>query len=68
MAFIFTITTPIGIAIGIGIASTYNANSTNALITQGIFDSVSTGRPLIPTCLTDVQHKLCLCAGITQIY
>ena len=43
MAFIFTITTPVGIAIGIGIQSTYNANSLNALIVQGIFDSVSAG-------------------------
>ena len=43
MAFIFTITTPVGIAIGIGIQSTYNANSVTALVVSGVFDSVSTG-------------------------
>ncbi len=61
MAFIFTITTPIGIAVGIGIASTYNANSTNALITQGIFDAVSTGHPLVPTRSINAQYMLCGC-------
>ena len=43
MAFIFTITTPVGIAIGIGVQSTYNANSVTALVVSGVFDSVSTG-------------------------
>ena len=43
MAFIFTITTPVGVAIGIGIQSSYNPNSLNALVVSGVFDSVSTG-------------------------
>ncbi|RUS17284.1 Zinc/iron permease [Endogone sp. FLAS-F59071] len=43
MSLIFTLTTPVGIVIGIGISSSYNPNSTAALLTQGIFDSVSAG-------------------------
>ncbi|CAL8471970.1 g11512 [Coccomyxa elongata] len=43
MAFLFSITTPIGVAIGIGIQSTYNENSLANLIVSGVFDSISTG-------------------------
>ncbi|RUS34027.1 ZIP zinc transporter-domain-containing protein [Jimgerdemannia flammicorona] len=43
MSLIYVLTTPLGIAIGIGISSTYNPNSTTALLTQGIFDSISAG-------------------------
>ncbi|MCO5548349.1 hypothetical protein L7F22_001806 [Adiantum nelumboides] len=43
MAFFFSVTTPLGIGIGMGIASTYNENSPKALIVQGLFDSMSTG-------------------------
>ncbi|KAH8549058.1 Zinc/iron permease [Umbelopsis sp. PMI_123] len=43
MAFVFAMTTPIGTVIGIGISQSYNANSTAALLTQGIFDSISAG-------------------------
>ncbi|XP_022962014.1 zinc transporter 4, chloroplastic-like [Cucurbita moschata] len=43
MAVFFAITTPIGIAIGTAVASTYNPNSTGALIAEGILDSLSAG-------------------------
>ncbi|CAK9881267.1 unnamed protein product [Sphagnum jensenii] len=43
MAFFFAVTTPGGIAVGIGISSSYNDNSPRALIVEGIFDSVSAG-------------------------
>ncbi|KAG8375665.1 hypothetical protein BUALT_Bualt10G0123900 [Buddleja alternifolia] len=43
MACFFALTTPIGIAVGIGISSVYNANSPRALIIEGIFDSISAG-------------------------
>jgi ZIP zinc/iron transport family len=39
----YVLSTPIGIAIGIVIRSTYNENSSSALWTQGVFDSVSAG-------------------------
>ena len=60
MAFIFAITTPVGIAIGIGIASTYNANSSNALITQGIFDAVSTGEQSLKSSISMTCHAACV--------
>ena len=43
LALIYSSSAPIGIAIGIGIANSYEPNSTRALITQGTFDSVSAG-------------------------
>ena len=43
MAFFFSVTTPLGIAIGIGIASSYRENSPTALLVEGIFDSTSAG-------------------------
>lgn len=43
MAFVFAMTTPVGVVVGIGISQTYNANSVSALLTQGIFDSISAG-------------------------
>ncbi len=50
MALIFAITTPVGVAIGIGIQSTYNSNSLSNLIVSGVFDSVSTGTPSLLPC------------------
>lgn len=43
MALCFTITTPLGIGVGTGIASGYDSNSRGALIVEGMFDSVSAG-------------------------
>ncbi|KAK4388750.1 Fe(2+) transport protein 3, chloroplastic [Sesamum angolense] len=43
MACFFALTTPIGISVGIGVSSIYNADSPRALIIEGIFDSISAG-------------------------
>ncbi|KAF8967803.1 hypothetical protein BGZ46_000088, partial [Entomortierella lignicola] len=43
LAFWFAISTPLGIAIGIGIRSTYDGASNTASIIQGVFDSCSAG-------------------------
>lgn len=43
MATFFSLTTPVGIAIGIGISSVYEENSPTALIVEGIFNSASAG-------------------------
>ncbi|XP_022131321.1 fe(2+) transport protein 3, chloroplastic [Momordica charantia] len=43
MAAFFAVTTPVGIAIGAAIASSYNPNSTGALVAEGILDSLSAG-------------------------
>lgn len=42
-AFLYAITTPMGIAIGLGIRNTYNPNSTTASIVSGVMDSLSSG-------------------------
>lgn len=43
MAIFFSLTTPIGIAIGFGIESIYTKNSPTSLIVEGIFNSASAG-------------------------
>ncbi|KAJ1696372.1 hypothetical protein LUZ63_004884 [Rhynchospora breviuscula] len=43
MSIFFSLTTPVGIAIGIGIASSYNENSQTALIVEGLLNSASAG-------------------------
>ncbi|CAE6501334.1 unnamed protein product [Rhizoctonia solani] len=42
-AFLYGLTTPVGIAAGLGIRTTYNPKSTTSSIVAGIFDSVSAG-------------------------
>ena len=39
----YTLTTPLGVAIGVGISKAYNSNSVASLLIQGIFDAVSAG-------------------------
>ena len=43
MAAFFSLTTPVGIAVGIGISSVYNENSPNSLIVEGIFNAAAAG-------------------------
>ncbi|XP_074574551.1 zinc transporter 4, chloroplastic-like [Curcuma longa] len=43
MAGFFAATTPLGIAVGAGVASSYNANSPAALVVEGLLDSMSAG-------------------------
>jgi len=43
LALFFSLSTPCGVALGLGIKSIYNDNSPVALAVSGIFDSVSTG-------------------------
>lgn len=43
VGIVYALTTPIGVAIGIGIRTTYNENSDDALFVQGTFDSISAG-------------------------
>lgn len=52
-ACLYGITTPIGIAVGLGIRSTYNPGSTTAAIVSGVLDSFSAGI-LIYTGLVEV--------------
>ncbi|KAM9937114.1 hypothetical protein OXX80_003341 [Metschnikowia pulcherrima] len=43
LALGFTLVTPISIAIGLGVRETYPPSSARALITNGVFDSISAG-------------------------
>ncbi|KAH6785250.1 hypothetical protein C2S51_037705 [Perilla frutescens var. frutescens] len=43
MAIFFSLTTPIGIAVGIGISNIYSETSPTALIIEGVFNSASAG-------------------------
>ncbi|KAG5636784.1 hypothetical protein H0H81_006898 [Sphagnurus paluster] len=42
-AALYGITTPVGIAVGLGVRSTYNPGSTTASIVSGVLDSLSSG-------------------------
>ncbi|KAG2039860.1 ZIP-like iron-zinc transporter [Suillus americanus] len=42
-ALLYGITTPLGIAVGLGVQSTYNPDSTTASIVSGVLDSLSAG-------------------------
>ena len=43
MALFFSLTTPVGIAIGIGITEVYDENSPTALIVEGVLNAASAG-------------------------
>ncbi|MED6123439.1 Zinc transporter 9 [Stylosanthes scabra] len=43
MGLFFSLTTPVGIAIGIGISCVYDDNSPTAFIVEGVFNAASTG-------------------------
>ncbi|KAL3715362.1 hypothetical protein ACJRO7_007141 [Eucalyptus globulus] len=43
MALFFSLTTPIGICIGLGVTTKYDENSPTALIVEGIFNAASSG-------------------------
>lgn len=42
-AVAYSIVTPLGMAVGLGVRSTYNADSTKAALVTGVFDSSSSG-------------------------
>ncbi|KAH7415200.1 hypothetical protein KP509_14G032300 [Ceratopteris richardii] len=72
MAFFFSVTTPLGIAIGMAIASSYNGNSPKALIVQGVLDSMSTGillyMALVDLIAADFLSKRLRCNIHLQVY
>ncbi|KAL3715363.1 hypothetical protein ACJRO7_007142 [Eucalyptus globulus] len=43
MALFFSLTTPVGIVIGLGVSNVYDENSPTALIVEGIFNAASSG-------------------------
>ncbi|KAH7447607.1 hypothetical protein KP509_01G113400 [Ceratopteris richardii] len=71
MTMCFTLTTPLGIGMGTGIASGYNSNSPGALIVEGIFDSISTGiliyMALVDLIAADFLSKRMCCNRVLQV-
>ncbi|GMH11835.1 hypothetical protein Nepgr_013676 [Nepenthes gracilis] len=71
MACFFAMTTPAGIAVGIGIASFYNPDSARALIIEGVLDCVSAGiliyMSLVDLIAADFLSKTMRCNTRLQI-
>jgi len=53
-ALLYAITTPVGVAAGLGIRNTYNPGSTTASIVSGVMDAISAGI-LLYTGLVEVE-------------
>lgn len=72
MAFFFAITTPFGICLGLGIATSYNENSPHALIVEGVFDATSAGiliyMALVDLIAADFLSKRLRCDRQLQVF
>lgn len=70
MALFFSLTTPVGIAIGMGITNVYNESSPNALIVEGIFNAASAGiliyMALVDLLAADFMHPKVQSNGALQ--
>jgi zinc transporter 1/2/3 len=66
----FSLTTPVGIAIGIGISNVYNKSSPNALIVEGILNAASAGiliyMALVDLLAADFMHPKVQSNGALQ--
>ncbi|KAJ6741450.1 ZINC/IRON TRANSPORTER [Salix viminalis] len=71
MGLFFSLTTPVGIAVGLGISNVYNESSPNALIVQGIFDAASAGiliyMALVDLLAADFMHPRVQSNGALQL-
>jgi len=56
-ALLYGITTPLGIAVGLGVKSTYNPGSTTASIVSGVLDSLSAGILLYTGLVELIAHE-----------
>ncbi|KAH7373312.1 hypothetical protein KP509_17G049700 [Ceratopteris richardii] len=72
MSMCFTLTTPLGIGVGTGLASSYSSNSPGALIVEGIFDAVSSGiliyMALVDLIAADFLSKRMCCNSVLQVF
>ena len=70
MAIFFTLTTPLGIAIGIGITNGYDENSPTALIVEGVLNAASSGiliyMALVDLLAADFMHPRMQSSGRLQ--
>jgi zinc transporter 1/2/3 len=65
-AIVYGLTTPIGIAAGLGVRTTYNPNSTTALIVSGIFDCFSSGILLYTGLVELLAHEFLFNKEMTE--
>jgi zinc transporter 1/2/3 len=56
-AVLYGLTTPLGIAVGLGVRDTYNPGSTTASIVSGVLDALSAGI-LMYTGFVEVNHSV----------
>ncbi|XP_031376554.1 zinc transporter 8-like [Punica granatum] len=72
MALFFSLTTPVGIAVGIGVSNMYNENSPTALIVEGIFNAASAGiliyMALVDLCAADFMSPKMQKNGRLQLW
>ncbi len=61
LALVYTLTTPVGVAIGVGISESYNGNAVETLLLIGIFDAISAGiliyDALVNLITTNITHS-----------
>ncbi|CAL1400043.1 unnamed protein product [Linum trigynum] len=71
MVLFFSVTTPLGIGIGMGISNVYKENSPTALIVEGVFNSASSGiliyMALVDLLAADFMHPKVQASGRLQI-
>ncbi|KAG6337374.1 hypothetical protein ID866_1697 [Astraeus odoratus] len=65
-AVFYAITTPIGIAVGLGVRSTYNPGSTTASIVSGVMDSLSAGILLYTGLVELLAHEFLFSKEMSQ--
>ncbi|KAI9507638.1 ZIP-like iron-zinc transporter [Russula earlei] len=66
-SFLYGITTPIGIAAGLGVQTTYNPGSTRATMVSGILDSLSAGILLYTGFVELLAHEFLFNAQIREV-
>ena len=71
MGLFFSLTTPVGIAVGLGISNVYNESNPNALIVEGIFNAASAGiliyMALVDLLAADFMHPRVQSNGALQL-
>ena len=74
LMLIYSLSAPIGIAIGIGIATTYNQNSDTANLVEGSFDAISAGIILYVAFVQMLAFEvschrfLCCCCAVAHVF
>ncbi|KAJ3693513.1 hypothetical protein LUZ60_008993 [Juncus effusus] len=71
MAVFFSLTTPVGIAVGIGISSSYDQTSSTALVIEGVFNAAAAGiliyMALVDLLAADFMHPRVQTNGRLQL-